>query len=817
MSVQALTPDVLYRQCDPGLLSFRTTAEVEDLDGVIGQDRAVAAVRFGIGIRRRGYNLFALGPSGTGKYTTIRRFLEARAKDEPTPPDWVYVNNFATPSRPIAIELPSGLGRRLRADMDRLIDDLRAAIPAAFESDDYRTRKQAIDEEFKERQENAFESLQKRAREKDVTLVRTPVGLALAPTRNGEVLEPKAFEELPSEERERIEADIAALQEELQATVQKVPRWDKERRDRLRELSRTVTMYAVGHLIDTLRSNYKDHKAVTDYLTEVQGDVIANVEAFLGQRGEGQQQQLVNMLELGPRTDGGDPFRRYRVNLLVDNSDREGAPVIYEDNPTQPNLIGRVEHLAELGALVTDFNLIKSGALARANGGYLILDARKLLMQPFAWEALKRALLGGELRFESLGQMVGLVSTVSLEPQPLPLDLKVVLMGERMIYYLLCQYDPEFGELFKVAVDFEDELDRDPESTRLYARLVATLVRQEGLRHFDAGAVARVIEQSARLADDAERLTARVGLVVDLLREADFWAGEAGREMVTRDDVERAIDAQIARVDRLRERSLEMIERGTLLIDTSGEAVGQINGLSVLTLGSYAFGRPSRITARVRMGAGEVVDIERKVELGGPIHSKGVLILAAFLGARYSFDRPLSLAASLVFEQSYSGVDGDSASSAELYALLSALADAPIKQSLAVTGSVNQHGRIQAIGGVNEKIEGFFDVCKVRGLTGDQGVLIPESNVKHLMLRRDVVEAVAAGRFHVYPVATVDEGIEILTGVPAGARDADGAFPEGSINRRVEARLAALAEARRAFAAAAKDRGNKDEEGDEGS
>ncbi len=499
---------------------------------------------------------------------------------------------------------------------------------------------------------------------------------------------------------------------------------------------------------------------------------------------------------------GGQPtFRRYLVNVLVDHGRSTGAPVVYEDLPSVHNLVGRIEHVSQLGALITDFNLIKPGALHRANGGYLLVDARKLLLQPFAWEELKRTLRSGEIRIESLAQMLSLVSTVSLEPEPIPLEVKVALYGEPLLYYLLSTLDPDFAELFKVAADFADQTDRSAESTRLYARLVATVAHKEGLRAFDRHAVARIVEHAARLAGDAEKLSTHMGSVANLLREADYWATEAGHEAVTAADVQRAIDAKIHRSDRLRERIQEEIRRGTILIDTRGETVGQVNGLSVLQLGDYAFGRPSRITARVRMGRGEVLDIERQVELGGPIHSKGVLILSSFLAARYAAERPLSLSASLVFEQSYGGVEGDSASAAELFALLSALADVPVRQDLAVTGSVNQHGKVQAIGGVNEKIEGFFDLCHAEGLTGTQGVLIPASNVKHLMLRRDVVEAADKGEFHVYAIDDVDQGMEVLTGQPAGLREADGWLPVGSVNRRVEARLASFAEKARRFAA----------------
>ncbi len=795
--VQPLEARQLRQTCDPAQFDFETTAELEDLSEIVGQERAVDAILFGIGIQREGYNLFALGPSGTGKRTTIRQFLDQRGAAEPVSPDWCYVNNFEQPHKPRVLRLPPGQGVVLRKDMDRLVEELRSAIPAAFESEDYRTRKQEAEEEFKEQQEKAFTEIRQQAQEHNVALIRTPVGMAFAPLQEGEVISPDEFQKLPEEERKRVEADISKLQERLQETIYQVRQWEREAREKVKELDRQVVMSIIDSPVDELRKEYAELPAVVDYLDAVQQDVIENVDEFR----KSEEAPQVMGIPL-PRSLVGSPsFRRYQVNVLVDHSQAEGAPVVYEDNPTYNNLIGRIEHIAQMGALMTDFNLIKPGALHRANGGYLILDARQLLLQPYAWDGLKRALRSREVRVESLGQALSLVSTVSLEPKPIPLDVKVVLIGERLLYYLLYQLDPDFGELFKVEADFSEEIARVPENNLLYARLIATMARKEGLLPFDRGAVARVIEHSARTTGDAEKLSVHLLSISDLLREADYWAGVAGNGAVTADDVQRAIDAQIHRADRLRERVQEEIERGTIMIDTTGERMGQVNGLSVVGLGHFAFGQPSRITARVRLGKGEVVDIEREVELGGPIHSKGVLILAGFLGARYSADRPLSLSASLVFEQSYGGVEGDSASLAELCALLSALAEVPIKQSLAVTGSVNQHGQVQPIGGVNEKVEGFFDVCKVRGLTGEQGVIIPATNVRHLMLRQDVVEAVEAGRFHVYPVQTVDQATEILTGIPAGERDEEGEFPKGSINQRVEARLIELAERQRAFAA----------------
>lgn len=805
LGVAPLPAQQLRRRCDPAQFDFKTTAELEDLGEVLGQERAVEAIRFGIGIQREGYNLFALGPSGTGKRTTIRQFLDRRAASEPVPPDLCYVNNFEQPHKPRLLRLPPGVGSVLRKDMEELVGELRTSIPAAFESEDYRTRKQEVEEEFKERQEKAFGEVQKQAQERSIALIRTPVGLAFAPLKEGQVVSPDEFQKLPEEERKKVESDIEQLQGQLQDAIAQVRQWEREAREKVKELDREIAMFAVGHLIDELRNKHAQLPDVVAYLDAVQKDVIENVDEFR-QAEETPQFMGISL----PRSLMGPPlFRRYQVNVLVDHGESKGAPVVYEDHPTYNNLIGYIEHIAQMGALVTDFNLIKPGALHRANGGYLILDARELLLQPYAWEALKRALRAREIRIESLAQALSLISTVSLEPETVPLDVKVVLVGERLLYYLLYQYDPDFGELFKVEADFNEEMARTPENDLLYARLIATIARKEGLRPFDRAAVAQVIEHSARIAGDAEKLSAHLLSMTDLLREADYHADTSGNGVVTAADVQRAIEAQIRRADRLRERMQENIQRGTLLIDTSGARVGQVNGLSLIVLGNYAFGHPSRITARVRMGKGEVVDIEREVALGGPIHSKGVLILASFLGARYAAERPLSLSASLVFEQSYSGVEGDSASLAELCALLSALADVPIKQSLAVTGSVDQYGQVQPIGGVNEKIEGFFDTCKARGLTGEHGVIIPAANVQHLMLKPQVVEAVEAGQFHIYPVKTVDEGLELLTGMPAGERDARGAFPKGSINRRVEARLIELIEKQRAFSESPKKRKRK--------
>jgi lon-related putative ATP-dependent protease len=795
MSVaRPLSPSSLFRRCDPGSLAFATTRDLADVPGIIGQERAEEAVRFAIGIRRYGYNLYALGTSGMGKHGFVRAFLEERAASEGAPSDWAYVHNFADPRRPRALRLPPGRGPLLREDLNRLVEELRAAIPAVFEGEDYRTRKKLLEAQLSVQGEKAFGGLEERARARGVAIVKTPAGVGMAPLRDGEVIEPEDFQRLPAVDQERMKAEMAAIQQELQDALGALPREARRHRQEMGRLDRLVTAAATSHLVDEVRARWADVPAVLEHLADVERDVVDNAEDFL----PAPEGAVAVKALLGGRGERR-PARRYQVNVLVTRSSPNGAPVVYEDHPTHPNLVGRVEHVAELGNLVTDFTMIQAGALHRANGGYLIVDARRLLLQPLAWDELKRALRSKGIRIESAGQALSLTATASLEPEPVPLDAKVVLLGERNLYYMLSQLDPEFPELFKVAADFEEEIERTSEGEKLYARLLGTLARREGLRPLDCGAVGRAVEQASRRAADAERLQVHAETVADLLREADHLAGEAGQDVVSATHVQAALDAQVRRASRVRERIQQDIRRGTLLIDTSGEAIGQVNGLVVLQLGGYSFGRPSRITARARLGNGNVVDIEKEVALGGPIHSKGVLILAGFLGQRFASERPLSLAASLVFEQSYSGVEGDSASCGELVALLSALGEVPVRQGRAVTGSVNQHGQVQPIGGVNEKIEGFFDVCRTSGLSGEQGVLIPASNVKHLMLRADVVEAAEKGLFHVWPVETVDEAVELLTGVPAGERDASGRYPKGSVNRRVDDRLSAFAEKARNF------------------
>lgn len=797
--MKPLEPQLLSRPCDPALLDFATTAELTDTADGFGQSRAEEAVRFAIDIRRPGYNLFVLGEPGSGRHFAVRRLLEERAAHEPAPGDWCYVNNFDEPQTPRALRMPAGRGAQFERDMQQFVSELGSAISSAFESDEYRSRIEAIQEEFKKREETALRELGQESAEQGVALLRTPQGFAFAPVKNDETLSPDEFQALPDDEQKRIRAAIESFGQKLGKLLHQFPRWRRELQTQMRQASRDTMQLAVGHLIEELAECYADLPEVTEFLEAVRKDVVETGEELRESQKSEADATTITMT-------GSISLQRYQVNLLVDNADTPAAPIVFEDNPNHQNLVGRVDQVAHMGTLLSNFTLIKAGALHRANGGYLMLDAVKLLTQPYAYEGLKRALKSGHVRIESLGQIVGLISTLSVEPEPIPVELKVVLIGERLHYYLLREFDPEFEELFKVAADFDSDLERNDENTRLYVQLVARLARGNDLRPFAREAVARLIEDAARSSGDAEKLSAHTRRVADLMRESDHWAHKSGRDVVAREDVQRALDARIRRADRIRAQLQREALRETLLIATGGAQVGHINGLAVIDLGDFVFAHPVRITATARLGEGEVIDIEREAELGGALHSKGVLILSSFLAARYSRSIPLSLTASLVFEQSYGPVEGDSASLAELCALLSALAAVPIRQSLAVTGSVNQYGRVQAIGAVNEKIEGYFDLCQARGLDGEQGVLIPDANVKHLMLREDVVQACADGRFGIYAVSTVDEAIALLTGVPAGETDDSGLVPEGSINYLVAAALAEMSAMRQSYAGTGRSR-----------
>lgn len=789
--VVRLPADRLTHCCDPGTLEFNETSELQPQGSPVGQDRVVEAIAFGTGIDRAGYNLYLMGSPGVGKHYLLTRALAARAAHGATPADRCYVADFSRPERPNALALPAGRGPVLQRDMRQLVEDLLTALPAAFQSEEYRRRSQEIQDEFKRREDEVASTLGRHAGERGISLVSTPTGFSLLPMKEGKVLSPNEFEALEEEEKSRLQESLESLKEELRRTLGRVPLWKRELRQRLRELDADVTAVTVGQLMVELEGRYNDLAEVLDYLGAVRADVVEHGASFLPDDGAD-----------GPSAD--DPrFTRYRVNLMVGNGGSQGAPVVYEDNPTYQNLVGRIEHIAQMGTLTTDFTLIRPGALHRANGGYLVLDVDKLLQQPFAWNALKRALHGEEIRIEPVGRLFGLVETVSLEPEPIPLRLKVALVGERHVYYLLKAYDPDFGPLFSVVADFNEDMPRGAGREMAYAQLIATLLQRDVLRPAGRAGVARAIDWAARRAGDGEKLSLHLGSLSRLLQEADYFAGRDSATRIEAAHIQQAIDAQLRRTDQLRNRLREAILRGTLLIDTKGRQLGQVNGLVVIQAGDQVFGSPARISATARIGSGEVIDIESQADLAGAIHSKGVMILSAYLANRYARHQPLSVSASLVFEQSYGMVEGDSASLGELCALLSAIGDLSLDQSLAVTGSVNQHGQIQAVGGVNEKIEGFFDICLARGLSGHQGVVIPAANVRDLMLREDVWQAAERGEFHVYAAEHADQAMALLTDMPAGNPDADGLYPQDSCNGRVQTRLIEWTAMRQHFSAGA--------------
>ncbi len=791
---RALPASALYRRADLSGTQFSSTADIAPLQGLVGQKRAIDAIELGTQLASDGFNFFVTGAIDAVLREAVLSMLKQAASQRPAPSDWAYVDNFAAAYKPIAIELPTGRAPQFRDAMHDLISDLKIAMPAAFEREEYQTRRAAVEEEVRKKQVEAFSALGDRAGARGLAILRTPMGFAIAPARNGQIVPPDQFNTWPEEQRKKVQAEIRELEQELEKIVRQMPGWEKELRDRRRELNRDTAKQAIAHSIDEAKTHLASLPNTVAHLERVRDNLIENFASFiLKADGESPEDGSAESL-----------FERYEVNVIVTHGAEDtGAPVVEETHPTLVNLIGRAEYAARQGMLLTNFKLIKPGALHRANGGYLILDARSLLSEPFSWAALKRALRAKQITTEDVGHFMGITGTISLEPDPIPLDVKVVLVGERVLYYLLAQFDPEFREHFKILADFDDDIDRTADTESTFAQFVAGLVARKNLKAVDRQGVERLVEHAARTADSAEKLSLVAEDIADVLSEADFWCSKAGHDVILCDDVQKALDERERRAARVRERAQESILRGFALIDTQGTAVGQVNGLSVLELGAFQFGRPTRITARVRPGTGRVLDIEREVALGGPIHSKGVLILSGFLSGRYALDVPISLSASLVFEQSYGGVEGDSASSAELYALLSALGDIPLRQDLAVTGSVNQHGAVQAIGGVNEKIEGFFEICKARGLTGSQGVIIPSSNLRNLMLRADVVEACEKRTFAVYAVSTIDEGLALLTGLSAGLREPNGKFTEGSVNARIEDRLRMFADIRRSFAVSA--------------
>lgn len=793
MAETALGAGQLRVECDAAALPFETTAELAPLPGPVGQDLAVEAIRLSAEMRHRRFNLFVYGPEGTGRHSTVERMLQEIARTRPTPPDWVYVQNFADPDEPLAIRLPPGQGAKLRAAMARLVEDLADRIPAVLVSDEGQTRRAALEQEFSARHEAAFSALAESARARHVAILRTPTGFTLAPVQNGEVIKPETVAALPEAERGAIEDNLLATQEELEEFLTSLPELGREQREAMAALNARMAEVAVKAALAPLTRAFARIAPLKPYFQALRADLIANADLFLAweaSRSDAAFPRGSAALHDDPR------FHRYGVNPVVSHAPRAGAPVVVETMPTLANLSGQIDYISQQGALITDFTQIKPGALHRANGGFLLLDARRVLAEPFAWEALKRCLETQHIHVTTAAERLGLIATTTLTPAPIALDLRVVLIGDQRLHLLLAELDPDFGQFFRVAAEFADEMVRDEAAELLFARMLAGVAAQEGLRPVNRAGVAALITHAIRLAEDQERLSLRSNEVLDVLREADHLAATVKAEAVSAEHVREALAARERRLGRPREKVQELIRRGTILISTSGSVVGQVNGLTVAELGELRFGAPARITARVRMGAGRVVDIEREAKMGGPIHSKAVLILSGFLAARYAADVPLSLWASLVIEQNYGPVEGDSASLAELCALMSALAEVPVSQSFAVTGSVNQMGDVQPVGGINEKIEGFFDTCAAQGLSGRQGAVIPRANLPNLMLRPDVVAAVAAGQFQIHAVAHVDEAIAQLTGLVAGQRLMNGEFESGSVNANIEVRLLDFAEAR---------------------
>ena len=784
-----------YRNAyEPEKVQCASTEEMQPMEEIIGQERALRALRFGLEIRESGFNVYTAGAQGTGRMTAVRSFLDELAKAKPRASDWVYVHNFGDQYEPNAIALPAGKGVLFREDMERFVEETRRALPRAFESEEYAKRRDETLKSLQERRTDLIARINQRAQEQGFVIQMSPIGLLTIPVINGRPVPDEEFINLPEGVRTEVQRRRDALNTELRSTLRQVQEIERRGAEVIKNLNHDIALYAIGNLVTDLKEKYADVPEVPEYIDAVQNDILENLQAFLG--ADEQQPGVPPQFQAFIRE---LPFRKYDVNVIVDNANAKGAPVIVEQNPTFQNLLGKIEREVQFGIFTTDFTMIRSGSLHKANGGYLVLNMEDFLRNPFSWDGLKTALKTGKAVIEEPGERMGFITAKTIKPEAIPLDIKVALIGTPMLYQVLYQMDPDFKELFKVKADFDIVMERNDENAGKYADFMCNLVREENLLHLGRDAIARVIEYGSRLAEDQQKLSTQFAVIADLIREANFYAVQEGAEQVARQHVTKAIEEKVYRSNLIQKKIEEFIKRGIFLIETEGEKVGQVNGLSVVGLGDFAFGRPSRVTASIGVGREGIMDIEREAALGGPIHTKGVLIINGYLNGRYAHDKPLSLSARLVFEQSYSGIEGDSASSTELYALLSALSGLPLKQYLAITGSVNQKGEVQAIGGVNEKLEGFYEVCKAKGLDGNQGVLIPASNVQNLMLKEEIVEAAKAGKFRIYPVQTIDEGIEVLTGIPAGARREDGTYEEGTVNYLVDKRLQEMAETMRGY------------------
>ncbi|WP_349571576.1 Lon protease family protein [Azotobacter salinestris] len=777
-----LAPDELTRPFDPAQFAFTCTDELEPFRGVLGQERAVEALQFGVAMPRPGYNVYVMGEPGTGRFSYVKRYLQAEAKRLETPSDWVYVNHFDEPREPRSLQLAAGSASEFIADINLLVDNLLATFPAVFETPTYQQKKSAIDRGFNQRYDRALDCIERQALDKGIALYRDSANIAFTPMKDGKTLDEGEFALLPEAERERFHEDIGYLEDRLNEELSSLPQWKRESSNQLRQLNEETITVALQPLLAPLSEKYAENSGICAYLQAMQVNLLRTVVEQLSDENAADAQRRALLVE------------QYCPSLVVGHHCQGGAPVVFEPHPTYDNLFGRIEYGTDQGALYTSYRQLRPGALHRANGGFLILEAERLLGEPFVWDALKRALHSRQLKMESPLAEMGRLATVTLTPQVIPLQVKVVIVGSRQLYYALQEVDPDFQEMFRVLVDFDEEIPLGNDSLEQFAQLLKTRTSEEGMAPLTGPAVARLATYSARLAEHQGRLSARIGDLFQLVSEADFIRQLAGEALTDVGHIERALKAKETRTGRVSARILDDMLAGIILIDTEGAAIGKCNGLTVLEIGDSVFGVPARISATVYPGGSGIVDIEREVNLGQPIHSKGVMILTGYLGSRYAQEFPLEISASIALEQSYGYVDGDSASLGEVCTLISALSRTPLKQCFAITGSINQFGEVQAVGGVNEKIEGFFRLCEARGLTGEQGVIIPRANVTNLMLDERVLQAVRAGCFHVYAVRQVDEALSLLLGEPAGAADGQGRFPVGSVNARVVERLREIAE-----------------------
>ncbi len=785
----ALPVEKLRKECDPTFMQCESTHDLVPLGEIIGQERAVRALKFGLGIRNHGFNVYVAGYPGTGRKTAVKNFVEAQAKVQPVPPDWCYVNNFSNQYEPKAIQFPPGKGKEFREDMKNFIENVKNALPKAFESEDYAARRDSTIRGLESQRKQLIEELSVKAQREGFVIQTTPIGLLLIPVLDGKPLSEEEMLALPQNMKDKLQEKREQLETEFRNAMRQLIDMERKIHDALKKLNKEVALYAIGNQVESMNEKYRGTPEVTAYLLAIENDILDNLSQFVKRGGGEAQEQFPFPMPWMKE----DPYKKYEVNVVIDNAETKGAPVIVETNPTYPNLLGKTEKEAQFGALTTDFSMIRAGSIHKANGGYLIIPVEDLLRNPFSYDGLKKDLKEGKIVIEEPEERYGFLSIKTLKPQPIPMSAKVILIGDPYLYQMMFQLDADFKELFKIKAEFDIVMDRTDEKVSQYASWVCSVCEKENLKHLDGTGVAKLVEYSSRIADDQYKLSIQFAHVADVIREANFYATQENAEFITGSHVRKAIEEKVYRSKLIQEKIQEMIKRGFFLIDTVDQRVGQVNGLSVMGLGDFAFGNPSRVTASIGLGREGVIDIEREAKMGGPIHTKGVLILSGYINDKYARDKPMSLSARLVFEQNYEGVEGDSASSTELYCILSALSGLPIKQNIAVTGSVNQKGEVQAIGGVNEKIEGFFEVCKLQGLTGHQGVMIPESNVQNLMLKEEVIEAVKAGKFNIYSAKTIDEGIEFLTGKKAGQRGADGTFENDTVNYLVDKQLREMA------------------------